>query len=336
MAFAQKIDINKKSTSPAIKSITYGSLNSGRTISNTPNALSNAANRAYPAYERAIAANDDRTAIQKVTDQALALMGAGNTTVAPYIGVNPSINISGAQQAAQLLSQAITGIGNGINDMMGNYINYQQSAAAYANQESARAQQRQYDMNLALMDKAANYQTQSAKTANDLQRELLNTAINFNAQEAEKNRTWQETMSNTAYQRAIKDMKAAGLNPILAYQNGGATIGSGATASVSPSSAAQAGGISGSVGSYTGQGYNLDWKATVLASVANALGNLLSAWKVGEKTNKVAKWIDNSIGTIANNASDIFKNWRNSWNGNKGYYTSDGKWHTGGGGGHKF
>ena len=49
------------------------------------------------------------------------------------------------------------------------------------------------------------------------------------AQQAQENRDWQERMSNTSYQRAVKDMAAAGLNPMLAYQSGGAGTPSGAT-----------------------------------------------------------------------------------------------------------
>lgn len=63
-----------------------------------------------------------------------------------------------------------------------------------------------------------------------------NASMAYNSAEAAKNREWQEKMSNTAYQRAVKDMRAAGINPILAYTQGGASTPGGAQGTASAAS----------------------------------------------------------------------------------------------------
>lgn len=59
----------------------------------------------------------------------------------------------------------------------------------------------------------------------------------FNSAQAAEQRAWEEKMSGSRYQRAVADLKAANLNPMLAYHQGGATNSSGATASSTPASA---------------------------------------------------------------------------------------------------
>ena len=62
------------------------------------------------------------------------------------------------------------------------------------------------------------------------------TAMNYNSAQALANRQFEERMSNTAYQRAVEDMKKAGLNPILAFANGGASTPGGSAGTISGAS----------------------------------------------------------------------------------------------------
>ena len=84
----------------------------------------------------------------------------------------------------------------------------------------------------------------------------------YNSQEAQKNRDWQERMSSTAHQREVRDLIAAGLNPVLSVTGGsGAAVTSGATASSSAPSGAMG---------------NVDNSAT--GAVAGLFGSLLSSF----------------------------------------------------------
>lgn len=70
-------------------------------------------------------------------------------------------------------------------------------------------------------------------SANRTNVNIMRETNEFNAKEAQLNRDFQVRQSNSAYQRAMQDMKKAGLNPMLAYSLGGASTPSGGQATAS-------------------------------------------------------------------------------------------------------
>ena len=113
------------------------------------------------------------------------------------------------------------------------------------------------------------FNASQAQMQRDWTEEQSAKAMQFNAREAAKNRNWQEMMSNTAHQREVKDLMAAGLNPVLSAMNGnGAAVGSGATAS-------------GVVGS----GSKADADTATSGALANLLGSILTAQTQIEASN---------------------------------------------------
>jgi len=107
-----------------------------------------------------------------------------------------------------------------------------------------------------------------AREQMDFQKNQQIDMMKYNSAEAQANRDWQTEMSNTAHQREVKDLQAAGLNPVLSANNG-ASVGSGATASGTAMS-----GASGSVD-----------EANSIKDLATALLNAKVQLEMNEKNN---------------------------------------------------
>lgn len=191
------------------------------------------------------------------------IANAGNYTAAAASRAN---GVSFAAQAAQgAFNQASADIANAFTmDSLANQYAYNSASAAEAN---AFTQQ--------MWDKAAAYNT-----------EMFERQMAFNSEQAQINRDFQKEMDSTKYQRAIADMRKAGLNPILAATHGIGTGGaSGSSASVSApqmgsaagamASGSAIGGQSASEGNFSGQ---MEYMGGLLGLISAAIGGFSSAF----------------------------------------------------------
>lgn len=182
---------------------------------------------------------------------------------------------------------------------------FNQASADNANTLNMGAMANQYGFNSAMMASANQYNTNAWERAAAWNEEMFQRQMDFNREEAEKQRQWQTQMSNTAYQRAMADMEKSGLNPILAYSQGGAQVPGGAAASVGSSAMGAAsanmasggllGASSASENNYMGQ---MEQMGTTLALLGAVFSGISSAADAASGLGDAGQEIMNTVSDV--------------------------------------
>lgn len=188
------------------------------------------------AYTTVVPNTRSRTGQTVITSaKPFSSASSARTAAQSHLGLPSSYTAGRTSSSSSGSSSVLSDVSSGLED----YFDRLQSISASNNAWSA-----------AQADKQMAFQRQSAQEA-----------MQFNHDEAELSRVWQERMSNTAHQREIKDLQAAGLNPVLSAMGGsGAPVTSGAQAS-----------------GYTSQGAKGDTDTSLAPALVSLLGSVMAA-----------------------------------------------------------
>lgn len=198
--------------------------------------------------------------------------------------------------------------------------NFNQSSANNANNINAGTLANQYGYNSARMAEANAYNTNMWEQTAAWNESMWEKQAQYNAEQAQIQREWAERMDNTRYQRAIKDMESAGLNPILAVTGGIDTGGASGTAATvggaqmsSAQSAMTSGGLLGadsaSISGYQGQMENM---SSTLALIGAVMGGLSSAMKSLGSLGDFGEGLGTALGELLTNQTTN-NNWSKDW-----------------------